>query len=39
MFKIDGTKLDAFKSRLKLTTNVFRHQFVEADGVEAAQEA
>ena len=39
MFNIDGTKLDAFKARLKLTTNVFRHQFVEASGVEAAQEA
>ena len=34
MFNIDGTKLDAFKARLKLTTNVFRHQFVEASGVE-----
>ena len=40
MFKADGTKLDAFKARLKLATNVFRHQFVESDGVEAvAQEA
>ncbi len=39
MFKLEGTKLDAFKARLKLTTNVFRHQFVEASGVEAAQEA
>jgi ribosomal protein S6 len=39
MFKIDGTKLDAFKARLKLATNVFRHQFVEANGVEAALEA
>jgi ribosomal protein S6 len=39
MFNIDGTKLDAFKARLKLTTNVFRHQFVEASGVQAAQEA
>ena len=34
MFNLDGTKLDAFKARLKLTTNVFRHQFVEASGVE-----
>ncbi len=39
MFKLEGTKLDAFKARLKLTTNVFRHQFVEASGVEATQEA
>ena len=38
MFNIDGTKLDAFKARLKLTTNVFRHQFVEATGAEVAQE-
>jgi len=37
MFKIDGTRLDAFKARLKLTTNVFRHQFVAVE--EAAQEA
>jgi ribosomal protein S6 len=34
MFNIEGKKLDAFKARLKLTTNVFRHQFVEASGVE-----
>lgn len=39
MFNIDGVKLDAFKARLKLTTNVFRHQFVEASGVEATQGA
>lgn len=39
MFNIEGTKLDAFKARLKLSTNVFRHQFVEASGVETAQEA
>ena len=39
MFKIDGVQLDAFKARLKLGTNVFRHQFVEASGVEVAQEA
>jgi len=39
MFKLEGTRLAAFKARLKLTTNVFRHQFVEATGVEAAQEA
>ncbi len=39
MFNLEGTQLDAFKKRLKLTTNVFRHQFVEASSVEAAQEA
>lgn len=39
MFKIDGTKIDAFKKRLKLSTNVFRHQFVVATEVEVAQEA
>jgi small subunit ribosomal protein S6 len=40
MFKAEGDKLDAFKARLKLGTNVFRHQFVESDGVEeVAQEA
>jgi len=39
MFKIEGSKIDAFKSRLKLTSNVFRHQFVEAGGEEVAQEA
>ncbi len=39
MFNLEGSKVDAFKARLKLSTNVFRHQFVEASGVEAAQEA
>jgi ribosomal protein S6 len=41
MFNIEGKKLDAFKARLKLATNVFRHQFVEASGIEeeVAQEA
>jgi len=39
MFKLDGSQIDAFKARLKLSTNVFRHQFVEASGMEAAQEA
>lgn len=38
MFKLDGAKIDAFKARLKLTTNVFRHQFVEGSGVEVAAE-
>jgi ribosomal protein S6 len=39
MFNLEGSNVDAFKARLKLTTNVFRHQFVEASGVEATQEA
>jgi ribosomal protein S6 len=39
MFNLDGLKMDAFKARLKLTTNVFRHQFTVSSGVEAAQEA
>ena len=39
MFSLDGSKIDAFKARLKLTTNVFRQQFVAASSVEAAQEA
>jgi len=39
MFNIDGASIDAFKSRLKLSSNVFRHQFVEASGVEITQEA
>ncbi len=39
MFKIDGLQLDAFKARLKLSTDVFRHQFVESSGVEVGQEA
>ncbi len=34
MFNLEGSKIDAFKNRLKLTTNVFRHQFVAANGVE-----
>ncbi len=38
-FKLEGAQIDAFKSRLKLSTNVFRHQFVVAGEVEAAQEA
>jgi ribosomal protein S6 len=39
MFKLEGTKIAAFKNRLKLTTNVFRHQFVVATETEAVQEA
>ncbi len=39
MVKLDGTKLDAFKKRLKLATDVFRAQFVLAEELEVAQEA
>jgi ribosomal protein S6 len=39
MIKLDGLKLDAFKKRLKLATDVFRSQFVLAEEAEAAQEA
>ena len=39
MIKLDGMKLDAFKKRLKLATDVFRSQFVLAEESEVAQEA
>jgi len=40
MIKLDGMKLDAFKKRLTLATDVFRSQFVLAEEVEeVAQEA
>lgn len=39
MFKLDGTKIDAFKKRLTLSTDVFRSQFVVATESEVAQEA
>lgn len=39
MFKLEGTKIDAFKKRLTLATDVFRSQFVLAEEVEAVQEA
>ena len=39
MIKLEGTKLDAFKKRLKLATDVFRSQFVLAEESEVAQEA
>lgn len=39
MFKLDGEKMNAFKARLKLATDVFRHQFVVAGEKEVAQEA
>ena len=39
MFKLDGSRIDALKQRLKLSTNVFRSQFVVAIESEVAQEA
>ena len=39
MIKLDGTKVDAFKKRLRLATDVFRSQFVLAEESEVAQEA
>ncbi len=38
MFKLDGAKIDAFKKRLTLATDVFRSQFVLAEEVDAVQE-
>ncbi|MEN8254643.1 MAG: 30S ribosomal protein S6 [Verrucomicrobiota bacterium] len=39
MIKLEGTKIDAFKKRLTLATDVFRSQFVLAEESEVAQEA
>ncbi len=40
VFQIDGLKIDALKRRLKLSTNVFRAQFVKKDeSAEVAVEA
>jgi len=39
MIKLEGTKLDAFKKRLTLATDVFRSQFVLAKESEVVQEA
>ncbi len=39
MFRLDGGQIDAFKHRLKLSTNVFRSQFMQKDEAVAAQEA
>ena len=39
MFRLDGKKIDTFKQRLKLSTDVFRSQFVVAEEAEAEQEA
>jgi small subunit ribosomal protein S6 len=39
VFKLDGTKIDAFRERLRLATDVFRAQFVLAEEVEGVQEA
>lgn len=38
MFKLEGSQIDAFKFRLKLATNVFRHQFVVASEKVVVQE-
>jgi len=38
MISLQGTKVDAFKKRLRLATDVFRSQLVVAEEVEAAQE-
>lgn len=37
-FELDGSRIDAFKLRLKLATSAFRSQFVKADEVEVAAE-
>ena len=39
MFNLEGSQIDALKLRLKLSTNVFRHQFVVAKELEVAQGA
>ncbi|HNX52605.1 MAG TPA: 30S ribosomal protein S6 [Pontiellaceae bacterium] len=39
MFRLEGEQINAFKHRLKLATDVFRAQFMQKDGVVAAQEA
>ena len=39
MIKLEGTKVDAFKKRLTLATDVFRSQLVVAEEIEATQEA
>jgi len=39
MFRLDGTQIPALKRRLKLSTNVFRAQFVKKDESDVAQEA
>ncbi len=39
MFRLEGGQISAFKSRLKLATDVFRAQFMQKDGAVEAQEA
>lgn len=39
MFRLEGGQIDALKHRLKLSTNVFRAQFMEKNGAGAVQEA
>lgn len=39
MFRLDGLKIPALKHRLKLSTNVFRAQFVRKEESDVTQEA
>jgi ribosomal protein S6 len=39
MFRLEGEQIDALKRRLKLSTNVFRAQFMQKDEAVTAQEA
>lgn len=39
MFRLEGGKIDVLKHRLKLSTNVFRAQFMQKDEAVVAQEA
>ncbi|MCC7300319.1 MAG: 30S ribosomal protein S6 [Verrucomicrobia bacterium] len=39
MFRLEGEQIAALKHRLKLSTNVFRAQFMQKDEATAAQEA
>lgn len=39
MFRFDGANIPSFKRRLKLSTTVFRAQFVKKDVQETVQEA
>lgn len=37
IFRLAGDQIDVFKHRLKLSTNVFRTQFIQKDEAKAAQ--
>jgi ribosomal protein S6 len=39
VFRLEGAQIAAFKRRLKLTTNVFRAQFIQKDEADVTQEA